>query len=141
MLPSHYHRTGRQTSGGRSNGMAFAPWNRPSLPTYAAALGVRGTGDVEDAIIAAPPPPAYGNTRGSTLILASFLRNSRASNRARTTAGGADASPHTDGRRTSDASTRSLPVSYAEAEHHSDVERARILEEALAKLEDNTDRR
>jgi hypothetical protein len=146
MLPSHYHRAGGQTPGGRSNGMAFAPWNRPSLPTYAAALGVRGTGDVEDAIIAAPPPPAYGNTRGSTLILASFFRNSRASNRSRTSAGRADASPQTDGspsvgRRASDASTRSLPISYAEVEHQSDVERARILEEALAKLEDNTGRR
>lgn len=30
--------------------MGLAPWNRPPLPTYAAALGVRGTGDVEVSI-------------------------------------------------------------------------------------------
>jgi len=55
-----------------------APWSRPPLPTYAAALAASGagTGDVEDAEIARPPPPAYGKTRGSTLILAGFLRNS-----------------------------------------------------------------
>jgi hypothetical protein len=47
--------------------LAFAPWNRPPVPTYAAALaenGIRGTGDVEDGLIAQPPPPAYGKTRG-----------------------------------------------------------------------------
>ncbi|KAH9179351.1 hypothetical protein EDB89DRAFT_1926751 [Lactarius sanguifluus] len=51
---------------------------RPPLPTYAAALAASGvgTGDVEDADIARAPPPAYGKTRGSTLILAGFLRNS-----------------------------------------------------------------
>jgi hypothetical protein len=55
-----------------------APWNRPPLPTYAAALAASGvgTGDVEDSEIAPAPPPAYGKTRGSTLILAGFLRNS-----------------------------------------------------------------
>ncbi|GLB38620.1 hypothetical protein LshimejAT787_0504850 [Lyophyllum shimeji] len=58
--------------------IAFSPWNRPPLPTYAAALAQSGvgTGDVEDHLIAAPPPPAYGNTRGSTLLLAGFLRDS-----------------------------------------------------------------
>jgi len=54
----------------------IAPWSRPPLPTYAAALAAGGTGDVEDAEIAQPPPPAYGKTRGSTLILAGFLRHS-----------------------------------------------------------------
>ena len=56
----------------------MAPWSRPPLPTYAAALAASGvgTGDVEDPEIARPPPPAYGKTRGSTLILAGFLRNS-----------------------------------------------------------------
>jgi hypothetical protein len=56
----------------------IAPWSRPPLPTYAAALAASGvgTGDVEDAEIAPPPPPAYGKTRGSTLLLAGFLRNS-----------------------------------------------------------------
>ncbi|KAI9465385.1 hypothetical protein BJY52DRAFT_577321 [Lactarius psammicola] len=56
----------------------MAPWSRPPLPTYAAALAASGvgTGDVEDPEIARPPPPAYGKTRGSTLLLAGFLRNS-----------------------------------------------------------------
>jgi len=56
---------------------SFAPWNHPPLPTYAAALSQSGvaTGDVEDHIIAAPPPPAYNNTRGSTLVLIGFPRN------------------------------------------------------------------
>ncbi|KAF8635893.1 hypothetical protein AX15_000073 [Amanita polypyramis BW_CC] len=58
--------------------IAFAPWNRPPLPTYAAALAQSGagTGDVEDNLIAAPLPPAYGNTRGSTLLLAGHMRDS-----------------------------------------------------------------
>jgi hypothetical protein len=63
----------------RSSGsLSFAPWNRPPLPTYAAVLSQSGvgTGDVEDHLIAYSPPPAYGNTRGSTLILTGFLRNS-----------------------------------------------------------------
>ena len=97
------------------------------MPTYAGALGVRGTGDVEDSIIAAPPPPEYGNLRGSTLVLASFWRNSGTNNR-----------PTISRERMSGVSTRSAPVSYDEAEHHGDMERARILEEALAKLEDDT---
>lgn len=52
-----------------------APWQRPPLPTYAAALAQSGvrTGDVEDGLIAQPPPPAYGKTRGSTLLLQGFL--------------------------------------------------------------------
>ncbi|KIO33461.1 hypothetical protein M407DRAFT_192319 [Tulasnella calospora MUT 4182] len=63
-------RAGRSSSDSQSWGsIPYAPWNRPPLPTYAAAMNARGTGDVEDEIIAAPPPPAYGNTRGSTLLL------------------------------------------------------------------------
>jgi hypothetical protein len=56
----------------------IAPWSRPPLPTYAAALAASGvgTGDVEDPEIARPPPPAYGRTRGSTLVLAGSLRDS-----------------------------------------------------------------
>lgn len=38
--------------------------------------------------------------------------------------------------RISAVSTRSSPISYDEAEHRSDMERAQALEEALAKLED-----
>jgi len=58
--------------------ISVAPWNRPPLPTYAATLAASGvgTGDVEDPEIAQAPPPAYGKTRGSTLILAGFLRDS-----------------------------------------------------------------
>ena len=58
--------------------VAWSPWNRPPLPTYAAALAQSGvgTGDVEDHLIAQPPPPAYGYTRGSTMILQGFLRES-----------------------------------------------------------------
>ena len=61
----------------RSMTSAFAPWNHPSLPTYAVALSQGGvaTGDVEDHIIACPPPPSYNNTRGSTLALSGFSRN------------------------------------------------------------------
>ena len=57
---------------------AFAPWNHPSPPTYATALSQSGaaTGDVEDHLIAGSPPPAYNNTRGSTLVLGGFPRNS-----------------------------------------------------------------
>ncbi|KAF8510524.1 hypothetical protein BU17DRAFT_55298 [Hysterangium stoloniferum] len=133
VLPSHRRRA-RAANELDPSRMALAPWNRPPLPTYAAALGVRGTGDVEDNIIAAPPPPAYGNTRGSTLLLATFLRNSV--NGARSHLSVQSRQSQSNMRR-SGASVRSLPVSYDESEHHSDVERARILEETLAKLEDN----
>ena len=65
----------------------FAPWNHPPLPTYATALSQSGvaTGDVEDHIIARLPPPAYNNTRGSTLVLSGISRNnlSRESGRGR----------------------------------------------------------
>lgn len=74
MLPRYAERT---LPGGDLS-FAFAPWNRPPLPTYAAALAQsgHGTGDVDDHLIAVPPPPAYGNTRGSTLLLSGFLRDS-----------------------------------------------------------------
>ena len=140
ILPSSRHRRRMSMHNGESAGIGFVPWHRPPLPTYAAALGVRGTGDVEDVIIAAPPPPAYGNTRGSTLILANLIRNSRASqSRASAQSRGASwqvvGRPGADGRM-SGVSTRSMPISYDEAEHHSDVARARVLEETLARLED-----
>lgn len=71
MLPRYRNRT---LAGGDLN-FAYAPWNRPPLPTYAAVLAQSGvgTGDVEDHMIAASPPPAYGNTRGSTMVLQGFL--------------------------------------------------------------------
>lgn len=105
--------------------MGFAPWNRPSLPTYAAALAQSGvgTGDVEDHLIAAPPPPAYGNTRGSTLLLAGFLRESLRAQRPRSNM--------------SDRSER--PLSYVSRgdgwEEIRDADRARRLGETLATLE------
>lgn len=45
-----------RTSSSSNPAMAFAPWNRPSLPTYAAALGIRGTGDVEVRLISSGWP-------------------------------------------------------------------------------------
>ncbi|PPR00421.1 hypothetical protein CVT24_004482 [Panaeolus cyanescens] len=108
--------------------MSLAPWNRPPLPTYAAALAQSGvgTGDVEDHLIAASPPPAYGNTRGSTLLLSGFLRDSL---RAQRPASGENQStPPT-----------SRPVSYSSRdeglEEGRDSARAQRLEETLNRLE------
>ncbi|KAF9061429.1 hypothetical protein BDP27DRAFT_1338051 [Rhodocollybia butyracea] len=105
--------------------IAFSPWNRPPLPTYAAALAQSGvgTGDVEDHLIAAPPPPAYGYTRGSALLLSGFL----------------DARLRAE-RPVSAATVMSQrPLSYAsldpEWEVIQDADRARRLEETLANLE------
>jgi len=74
VLPSYRNRL----EPGGDLSFAYAPWNRPPLPTYAAVLvqSGYGTGDVDDHLIAVPPPPAYGNTRGSTLLLSGFLRDS-----------------------------------------------------------------
>ncbi|KAF9516440.1 hypothetical protein BS47DRAFT_663132 [Hydnum rufescens UP504] len=55
--------------------VGFVPWNRPNLPTYVNALGYRGTGDVEDHYIAPAPPPEYGNTRGSILLMSTLLQH------------------------------------------------------------------
>ncbi|KAA1469681.1 hypothetical protein DENSPDRAFT_752719, partial [Dentipellis sp. KUC8613] len=129
MLPtSRLHRTPSR----QSTAMPIAPWHRPPLPTYAAALvqSGAGTGDVEDAIIAQPPPPAYGQTRGSMLLLQGYLRNSL---RAQAREYEVD--------RSSRASARSdRPVSFAsrdeEWEERRDAERARRLEESLARLEE-----
>jgi len=52
---------------------SLAPWNRPLLPSYNTVLAQSGvaTGDVDDNLIAIPPPPAYGNVRESTLLTSS----------------------------------------------------------------------
>jgi hypothetical protein len=69
ILPRHIPRSSIDST--------VAPWNHSSLPTYAAALWQSGiaTGDVEDHIIACSPPPAYDNTRRSTIVISRFSRN------------------------------------------------------------------
>jgi len=111
-------------------GIAFAPWNRPPLPTYAAALAQSGvgTGDVEDHLIAAPPPPAYGNTRGSTLLLQGYLRASLRAQRPLSAQ--SQEPPQTADER---------PLSYASRDDEwmetENADRARRLEETLNRLE------
>jgi len=108
--------------------IAFSPWNRPPLPTYAAALAQSGvgTGDVEDHLTAVLPPPVYGNTRGSTLILAGLARNSLRAQR-----------PFSE--RSQPSMRDERPLSYLskdeEWEEVQNAERAQRLEETLARLE------
>jgi hypothetical protein len=108
--------------------IAFSPWNRPPLPTYAAALAQSGvgTGDVEDHLIAAPPPPAYGNTRGSTMLLSGYLRDSLRAQR-----------PVSEHSQVSVGDER--PISYVSEDERweeiQNAERAQRLEETLAQLE------
>ncbi|TDL17753.1 hypothetical protein BD410DRAFT_794052 [Rickenella mellea] len=138
MLPSHSRSRSRMSGGGPA--MGFAPWNRPPLPTYAAALAQSGygTGDVEDAQIAIPPPPAYGNTRGSTLLLAGFLRSSVGNGGGRNGNGGSGGGVRNSG---GGMEERGRPVSYRstdeEWEERCDAERALRLEQTLARLEDS----
>ncbi|KAF9649902.1 hypothetical protein BDM02DRAFT_3185856 [Thelephora ganbajun] len=123
--------------------LALAPWNRPPLPTYAAVLmesGV-GTGDVEDNRIAVAPPPAYGNTRGSTLILAGFISSElREQSRPTREARGERSSLATVASVESNkTSNKSRPVSYmtvdSEWDARCDMSRATYLAETLARLE------
>ncbi|KAF7327644.1 hypothetical protein MKEN_00343700 [Mycena kentingensis (nom. inval.)] len=127
ILPSARH---RQQMGDPS--LALSPWNRPPLPTYAAALAQSGagTGDVEDHLIAAPPPPAYGNTRGSTFLLSGFLPENLRSQRpvsVQSNASGMRQQP------------QSRPLSYKSVDEDwleiQDADRARQLEETLSRLE------
>lgn len=126
-------------------GLNLAPWNRPPLPTYAAALSQSGygTGDVEDHVIAVPPPPAYGHTRGSTLLLSGFLRNSLRAQRVRERVRDEGETPR--GSWLSSLSGRTdRPVSYrshdSDWEERVDAHRALRLEETLARLEDGGSR-
>ena len=149
-----------------STRLALAPWNRPSLPTvrrvlrlpviltsetlmksvcpylqYAAVLmesGV-GTGDVEDNRIAVAPPPAYGYTRGSTLLLAGFIsaelqEQSRLAREAR-----GERSSLATSVESNKTPTISRPTSYvtvdSEWDARCDMSRATYLAEALARLE------
>ncbi|KAF8908860.1 hypothetical protein CPB84DRAFT_1766170, partial [Gymnopilus junonius] len=109
-------------------GIAFAPWNRPPLPTYAAALAQSGvgTGDVEDHLIAAPPPPAYGNTRGSTLLLQGYLRDSLRVQR--------PPSVHSTHSQVPDERPMSYVSRDEEWETIQDADRALRLEETLSRL-------
>lgn len=121
MLP-----TSRRTSTGT---ISIAPWHRPSLPTYAATLAQsgHGTGDVEDNVIAVPPPPAYGNNRGSRLLLQGYLRDSLRAQR-----------PISEHSQSSQRNER--PISYSphdeEWKEVQDAEVARQLEDALSKLQE-----
>ncbi|KAK1220682.1 hypothetical protein PQX77_016508 [Marasmius sp. AFHP31] len=129
ILPSHRGRRRLDPS------VALSPWNRPPLPTYAAALAQSGTGtgDVEDYIIAQPPPPAYGNTRGSTLLLSGFLNANLRAQRPSSVHSANSATSRTD-----------RPLSYrstdSEWEVVQDVRRAQRLEQTLATLESGTQR-
>jgi len=124
--------------GGTSAAMGIAPWNRLPLPTYAAALAEsgRGTGDVEDNLIAIPPPPAYGHTRGSVLLLSGFLRDSlvrninRSSQRSFTSRVSRPISP-----REMEEGRGSRPISYDASEEVDNAKRALQLEAALSRLE------
>jgi len=122
--------TRRFLVGGAAN-IPFTPWNRPPLPTYAAALAQSGvgTGDVEDHLIAAPPPPAYGNTRGSRMILTGYLRDSLRAQRP--VSGQSQMTQRLD--------ENGRPASYVSKDEQweeiQDADRARRLEEALARLE------
>jgi len=108
--------------------VALSPWNRPPLPTYAAALAQSGvgTGDVEDHLIAAPPPPAYGNTRGSTLLLSGFLNATLRAQRPVSA-------------RSEMSQQQDRPVSYVSRDDDweviQDADRAMQLETTLARLE------
>jgi hypothetical protein len=123
----------RRAMGGGDPSMGFSPWNRPPLPTYAAALAQSGvgTGDVEDHLIAAPPPPAYGNTRGSTFLLSGFLRESLRAQR--------PASTQTQASQRNMIETGERPLSYVSVDEQweevQNAERARRLEETLSTLE------
>lgn len=129
-LPTSRRRRG---GGGSGTGFAFTPWNRPSLPTYAAALAESGagTGDVEDNIIAVPPPPAYGHTRGSTMLLQGFMTETLRAQRPRSVQSMQSLKP--------EEVPNSRPISYRSTdeawEAMQDAERARRLEETLTALE------
>jgi len=128
---------------GRSHaiGLAFAPWQRPPLPTYAAALRAAptATGDVEDQEVArmvamgrGDVPPTYGNTRGSTLLAyglgAGPLGNYRISGSSRfSNASRASRREAEEG--------GSRPYSYGESQQIEDALRAVKLEETLGRLE------
>lgn len=127
ILPTSRH---QRRLGLGTRGLAVAPWNRPPIPTYAAALAESGagTGDVEDHIIAQPPPPAYGNTRGSVFLLSGYLNPTLVAQR-----------PISERSEVSAVTNASRPLSYrsrdGDWEEIVDADRARRLEDTLARLE------
>jgi hypothetical protein len=90
---------------------------------------------VEDVEIAQPPPPAYGQTRGSTLILAGFLRNSLR----------AQAREYEQNRVSTMSVRNDRPISFVsqdeEWEVRRDADRACRIEEALSALENQRGQR
>jgi hypothetical protein len=127
ILPTAYRNRAQDTR------IPIAPWDRPPIPTYAAALAESGagTGDVEDNAIAVQPPPAYGNTRGSRLLLTGFLNQTLREQR-----------PESVHSQMSQTSGR--PVSYRshdeEWEVIRDADRADTLERTLATFEEGSHR-
>jgi len=124
-----------------SHGLSFAPWQRPPLPTYAAAIRTAptATGDAEDQEVArmvaighGDVPPVYGNTRGSTLLAyglgAGPLANRATSRSSNYSTRGTLAVPDAD-------DTGSRPVSYGQSQQIEDALRAQKLEETLSRLE------
>lgn len=96
---------------------------------------------MEDNHIAIVPPPAYGNTRGSTLLLAGFIsaefqqqarlaREARGERSSLTTVASAESNKSSD---------KSRPMSYvtvdSEWNARCDMSRATYLAETLARLE------
>jgi hypothetical protein len=100
-----------------------------------------GTGDVEDNQIAVPPPPAYGNTRGSTLLLAGFVSSElqEQSRRARQARGERVSQATVASTESHKTSNKSRPASYltvdSEWDARCDMNRATYLAETLARLE------
>ena len=100
-----------------------------------------GTGDVEDNRIAVAPPPAYGNTRGSTLILAGFISDElqEQARIARDIRGDRASLVTVASTESNKSSDKSRPVSYrtvdSEWDARCDMNRATLLAETLAQLE------
>jgi len=134
MPPTLLHR------GRPADRLPIAPWNRPPLPDYAAVLQELnvGTSDVEDNQIIIPPPPAYGVTRGSRLILAGFIREDlQEESRGIQAEGGerlSQISRHSSQHAVSRPMSYVSQISDSEYEARCDLIRARVLEQTLARL-------
>lgn len=100
-----------------------------------------GTGDVEDNRIAVAPPPAYGHTRGSTLLLAGFISADlqEQSRLARIARGERSSLATVASAESNQTSIKSRPMSYvtvdSEWDARCDMSRATYLAETLGRLE------